>query len=492
MLSKNIFFIFFSIFFISWVFIYNISENLIYHLIILLVLLWTFSIIFLFNKKINIYYLFTIFWYIFWIILWYNNLINITSKQNYIKKYINIKQEYIIEIKDIYKIKDKNIEYIWKLKQIWNQDSIYNINTILIYPKTYQLKIWDIIKINTKIKHFKNFDWFKYEDYMLSKNLYFYSYLYDFEIMKTNNQNFIKKYSIKIKEHFLSIINKIYPKEEAIFLGWILIWERKSLPKELKTDFNNSWLTHFIAVSWFNITILIIFLSYILKYFPIFLRVILISWFILFFCLIVWDTAPVIRAAIMWLVWYYILISWRQWHSLAIILFTLLIMIILSPTSINYDVSLQLSFLAVIWIIYCNKYYLKIFNFLPNTLEIKTAFCLTLSALTTTLPIIIVNFWYFSILSPLSNIAVSWTIALAMLWWFVSIILYIITPILWIFIWYFVWVLLKWDIIIVHLFWQAKWALLEIDLTRYNTIFLILYFMILIYIILKNNIKKNN
>jgi hypothetical protein len=54
---------------------------------------------------------------------------------------------------------------------------------------------------------------------MLSKNLYFYSYLYDFEIMKTNNQNFIKKYSIKIKEHFLSIINKIYPKEEAIFLG---------------------------------------------------------------------------------------------------------------------------------------------------------------------------------------------------------------------------------------------------------------------------------
>jgi predicted membrane metal-binding protein len=194
----------------------------------------------------------------------------------------------------------------------------------------------------------------------------------------------------------------------------------------------------------------------------------------------------------MWLVWYYILISWRQWHSLAIILFTLLIMIILSPTSINYDVSLQLSFLAVIWIIYCNKYYLKIFNFLPNTLEIKTAFCLTLSALTTTLPIIIVNFWYFSILSPLSNIAVSWTIALAMLWWFVSIILYIITPILWIFIWYFVWVLLKWDIIIVHLFWQAKWALLEIDLTRYNTIFLILYFMILIYIILKNNIKKNN
>jgi predicted membrane metal-binding protein len=46
---------------------------------------------------------------------------------------------------------------------------------------------------------------------------------------------------------------------------------------ELKTDFNNSGLTHFIAVSGFNITILIIFLTYILKIFPSIIRVAIIT-----------------------------------------------------------------------------------------------------------------------------------------------------------------------------------------------------------------------
>jgi competence protein ComEC len=85
------------------------------------------------------------------------------------------------------------------------------------------------------------------------------------------------------------------------------------LPQELKTDFNNSWLTHFIAVSGFNITILIVFLTYILKYLPISIRIITITCAIGLFTILVWDTAPVVRASIMGLIWYYILMSGRQW-----------------------------------------------------------------------------------------------------------------------------------------------------------------------------------
>ncbi|MGB2111106.1 MAG: ComEC/Rec2 family competence protein [Patescibacteria group bacterium] len=39
----------------------------------------------------------------------------------------------------------------------------------------------------------------------------------------------------------------------------MLLGARESLSDEIKQDFNNSGLTHFIAVSGFNITILIIF-----------------------------------------------------------------------------------------------------------------------------------------------------------------------------------------------------------------------------------------
>jgi competence protein ComEC len=282
----------------------------------------------------------------------------------------------------------------------------------------------------------------------------------------------------------LNSIYEIYPKEEAIFLWGILIWARESLPNELKQDFNNSWLTHFIAVSWFNITILIIFITYLLRYFPIFLRVIFITLSIAFFTILVGDTAPVIRASIMGLIWYYILISGRKWDILSIVLITAIIMIIISPLSLNYDVSLHLSFLAVLWIVYTQKFFENTFSFLPNFLEIKTAFTLTLSALIFTLPIMIFSFWQVSILAPFANIAVTWTIPLAMIFGFISIIVHFVYPVAWIIIWYITWIFLKWDIIVVHFFWKLEWSLLKIDLWIYKYHLEIIYFIILIFLIL--------
>jgi len=52
---------------------------------------------------------------------------------------------------------------------------------------------------------------------------------------------------------------------------------------------------------------------------------------------------------------------------------------------------------------------------MPETLAIREAFVLTMSALTFTIPIMLLNFGQVSILSPLANVAVTWTIPIAML-----------------------------------------------------------------------------
>ncbi|MBT6779172.1 hypothetical protein HOA93_05460 [bacterium] len=65
---------------------------------------------------------------------------------------------------------------------------------------------------------------------------------------------------------------------------------------------------------------------------------------------------------------------------------------------------------------------------MPEFLEIQTAFTLTLSSLSFTLPIMIFNFGQVSILAPFANIAVAWTIALAMTFGFISIIVYFVHP----------------------------------------------------------------
>jgi len=484
MLSKNIIFIFSWISFIIWVFTNNIIQDYKTSLLVLLILVVLFLCYYLLKKKFLLLIIFILLSFLIWIFLSNYNLVKIQSKELILNTYYNKNCNIILQIESLNKISNSYIEYIAIVKQIDQIKINKDIKAIIKTAKNHRLKKWIIIKTKSKIYEIKNFNWFSYKYYMLSKNIYLKSTIYDYKIIWNIKINKIEQYIINFRNNILNTIYQIYPKEEAIFLWWILIWARESLPDKLKQDFNNSWLTHFIAVSWFNITIIIIFITYLIKYFPIQLKPIIITISIVLFTILVGDTAPVIRASIMWLIWYFILISWRKWNILSIIILTWITMIIYSPLSLNYDISLHLSFLAVLWIVFCQKFFEKIFSFLPNFLEIKTAFTLTLSALIFTLPIMIFNFGQVSILAPFSNIAVTWTIPLAMIFGFLSIIVYFVYPIGWIVIWYITWIFLKWDIIVVHFFWNLDWALIKFNLWDFSIHFEILYFIILIFIII--------
>lgn len=484
-MSKNILFIFGSIFFITWILINNITSNLLLSLIVLLFIVVLFLCYFLYRHKHLTIIILTIMWITLWIIVSEINLQNIEHKEQILVKYYNNQKQIIrFEIQNTNKIGEFKIEYIAKIISIWEEKINSNIKAIVKFSKNNELKKWQVIESNIKIYEFKDFEGFAYKKYMLSKNLFFTTNIYSYEIIWKNEINVIEKSIINIRQKMLDSIYEMYPKEEAIFLWGILLWAREYLPEELKQDFNNSWLTHFIAVSGFNITVLIVFITYIIKYLPNIVKLTIITVSIILFTILVWFTAPVIRAAIMGVIWYYILTSWRKQSVLATILFTLVIMISISPLSVNYDVSLHLSFFAVLWIIYTQKFFEKIFHFLPNFLEIKTAFTLTLSALSFTLPIMILNFGQVSILAPLANIAVTWSIPLAMLTGFISLIVYFVHPFTWIISWYATWILLKWNIIVVHFFGKQEWAVLKIDFWIYKYHLEILYFAILVFLII--------
>jgi len=491
-MTKNILFIYSWIFFIIWIFTNNLTQDYKTSLLVLLILVVLFLWYFLIKRKYIILLLLSLLSFCIWILISINNLNTIKNNLTTIEKYYK-KDIYInFQIKSINKITNKNIEYTALVQKI-NKEKIKNhIYAIIKTDLNTKLQKWNIIKTKTKIYELKNFNWFAYKDYMLSKNIYFSSNIYEYQIIWQDNINFIETSIIKFRKKILESIYKIYPKEEAIFLWWILIWARESLPNKLKQDFNNSWLTHFIAVSWFNITIIIIFITFVIQYFSTWLKSIIITCSIILFTILVWDTAPVIRASIMWLIWYYILMSWRKWNIFAIVILTIILMIIYSPLSLNYDVSLHLSFLAVLWIIFTQKFFENIFSFLPNILEIKTAFTLTMSALIFTLPIMIFNFGQVSILAPISNIAVTWTIPLAMIFGFLSILVHFVYPMWWIIIWYITWIFLKWNIMVVHFFWNLEWSLIKFNLWNYSTHIEILYFVILLFIIIWFRKKEVN
>ncbi len=488
MLSKNTILNIFLLSFLTSILVNNYLQEFLLSFFILIFFIIFLTNLFIYKKfkiKFIFIYIFLVFWYIFWLFVSLNNLNEIKSNSEFLDRYYLWNNNYNFTINELYKKWENYNSYIVKIDKIWNIIVDKNIFWLVYIAPNFKLDKYDKINTEAKILIIDNIDTFDYKNYLLSKNIYFKVYLYEFNLLSKWNW-FLHKLE-NFRNKILTTINTIFPSDEAILLSWILIWAREDIPEDLRNSFNNSWTTHFIAVSWYNITILIIFLWYFFKFIPLFVRSLIIICSLIVFCFFVWLEASVVRAWIMWILGYLITVSWRKQISITLLLLTAFLMVLYNPFYINYDVSFHLSFFAVIWLLYFKDYFDKIFSFLPNTLAIKESFSLTMAAMLATLPIIVFNFGQISLLTPISNIAFAWTIPFIMLFWFLSVVLYFIFPFLWILFWFITFIFLKWDILVVYFFWNLDKYILKIDFHSYGIYLEILYFILLIFLILYKN-----
>ena len=480
-MTKNTFFIWVCVWVLIWIWIQNILKDFSQSLFLLLFFLFVLlNFCIYLRDKLYVYFVMWVFCFaVWWVILSHLHMEKQNEIHDLIHKYeLSSKQEYMFEIQDVYKIKDYTKEYRVRIILYDNHEEI---SGIMILPYNLSPLLWDQITWKWQIKRIRNFDGNNYRDFMYSKGLYFKIYLSNFEKIWSRKPHAFLDFLQEKRDGMIAVIRDLYPKDEAVFLWGILLWARENIAKETQEHFNNSWLTHFIAVSWFNITILIVFFGFFLRYFPLWLRFVCMSFFVITFVLFVWVSAPVVRAAIMWIVAYGVLLSWRKGDMISILLLSLVWMVIFSPMSLNYDVSLHLSFLAVLWIIYFYDFFKKIFFFLPSLLGIKEAVVMTMSAFVLTLPIMLVNFGQLSLIAPVSNLMVAWTIGPAMLFWFLSLILFPLSYFISLTVAYITWVLLKWDMIMVKTFWTMEQAIVHYDFSYYKSEFLMIYFLCFVF-----------
>ncbi|MBW7954719.1 ComEC/Rec2 family competence protein [Candidatus Gracilibacteria bacterium] len=412
------------------------------------------------------------------------------NKVNFINNFYNQNTQITGEIKELYKKQESSNSYILKINTI-NNYKVENINALVYYSKNYILNKGDLIKTTTKISKIDNFSPnFNYQKFNLSKNIFFQIFPYNIEKTGKAKLSKLTIFITNTRQTILDNIYKTFPENEAVLLGGILIGAREDMSKDMLKSFNNSGLTHLVAVSGFNITIIIIFLGFLLKFVPSIIRFIIISLFIVFFVLLVGDNIPVVRAGIMGILGYFILLSGRSGDSLTLLLFTAFIFILINPLILNYDSSFHLSFLAVLGLLYFQEFFKKIFYFLPETGAVKESFILTLSAMMTTLPIMLFNFGQVSIFSPIANMLVGGMIPFTMLFGFLTIILNFVSTSLGFLLGFITYFLLKYIIIIANFFGNLDFSLFKLDFGDFNIYAEILYFLILIFLIIYFKIDK--
>lgn len=129
--------------------------------------------------------------------------------------------------------------------------------------------------------------------------------------------------------------------------------------------------------------------------------------FIISFFIIITGLQPsAIRAGIMGGLFLFAQHVGRMNGSFRILFLAAALMLIQNPLLLRLDVGFQLSFLAMLGIIELGSIVRDWLKFLPNSFQLRDILSMTLSAQFFTFPILIYNFGYLSLVSPLANILV--------------------------------------------------------------------------------------
>ena len=262
---------------------------------------------------------------------------------------------------------------------------------------------------------------FDYKTYLQRFNVYGLEEHPQILVLKTNQKNKITWALLKIKSAFVSRLSEFYQEPQNSLLLGILIGAKKTLPQNIVDNFNATGTSHIIAISGFNITIIILGLGYLTPFLGRRISFWLSVCIIAAFVICTGASASVLRAAVMGSL---LLISFnigRQYRITAALFFAAAVMLLINPKILFVDVGFQLSFAATMGIIYFTPLLEQLTVSWENPFNIKTVLLTTLSAMLPTLPLLLSNFGILSLSAPLVNMLILPLVPPAMLLGFLSI-----------------------------------------------------------------------
>ncbi len=240
-------------------------------------------------------------------------------------------------------------------------------------------------------------------------------YFADVEIIGRENS-----WANNFRLRFEAGLRNALPEPQASFVAGLLIGQRSGLPEIWQDILRDAGLTHIIAVSGYNLTILVVFIRRLLKKGSRYQILIMSSLLVVGFLAITGFSPSILRAAIVVALlqfgWFY----GKQFRPIVLIALAMAISAAIDPFQLWRSVGWYLSFAAFFGIIVLAPLTNKNLeptmstSYKDNQNPFKSLVVESLIALLMTAPIIIVIFGRFSAVSILANVIVAPFIPLAM------------------------------------------------------------------------------
>ena len=236
------------------------------------------------------------------------------------------------------------------------------------------------------------------------------------EFIESSRGNPVKEKLLNFRNEIVAIFKKSLPREKAALLSGLTLGAREDFSKELQEKMSLSGTTHIVALSGYNISIIALTIGWIFgNYFSRRVSFYLSVFVITIFVLMTGGEASVVRAAIMGIILLFSKEAERI-HSLRnAIIIAAFLMALVNPKVLVFDLGFQLSFAALLGIIYLDPVFRKAFRVEdPGFLNWKKNALATLSAQLAVVPFLLGNFGIFSLTSFLANVLIAEAIPIAM------------------------------------------------------------------------------
>lgn len=336
---------------------------------------------------------------------WHHQQAKLGLINNELKEY-NDREQTLTFIGQIVKepdIRENNVKLTIKPENIEGK--------ILVTANRYpEYRYGDKLKITGNLLTPKEFEDFNYKDYLAKDGIYSVVYWPEIEVIAKKQGNFIVSKILFFKNKLRETVYASLSPPQSSILGAIILGDKQTISDEWKNKFNITGVRHITCVSGMHVAILSSILMSLLIGFgfwrkqAFYFAIILIILFILLTGL----QPSAIRAGIMGGLYLLAQYFGRLNFSSRSIVFAATAMLIFNPLLLGLDVGFQLSFLAMLGIIYLLPFFRNQLKFIPEEkfLNLRTVLAMTLSAQIFTLPILIYNFGYMSSVAPLTNILI--------------------------------------------------------------------------------------
>jgi len=326
--------------------------------------------------------------------------------------------------------KSSRQEFVLRTKEVVAGRKVVEVSDrILIttnnFPKLYY---GDKFFVRGALKRPQNLTDFDYITYLKKEGINMTMFYPDIERNTESNLGLEDRLKIKIyssifelKRSFELAIEGSVSEPNASFVNGILLGSRQNIPDDLKEAFKKTGTTHILAISGYNIMIISWVVLEVLVYFfrrrtAFWLSVIV----VVLFTILTGASASVVRAAIMGLLILFANGYGRLYNPKNSIILAGAAMVWLNPLSLVFDVGFQLSFAAVLGLIYLYPKLDEKLKKVPKLGMVKETILMTISAQVAVAPLLIYYFKNFSLVSLPANVLVLPFLPIAMLFGFAT------------------------------------------------------------------------